>query len=84
MSIKRGNALKEDARAVLTETRFSKNFEGDLLLLLEGPDDIKVINDYFIYINISKNYRLIKANDEVLDEAYQFAGKKMQRICLKN
>ncbi|PEQ86764.1 DUF4435 domain-containing protein [Bacillus cereus] len=79
MSIKRGSALKEDAKAIITETRFTrKDFTHDRLLLLEGPDDIKVINNYYLYKGAAakKTFRLIKANDEEIAGSTTIAGKK--------
>ncbi|MFV0936158.1 hypothetical protein [Bacillus thuringiensis] len=80
MGIKKGTALKEDARAIITETKFSKkNFTDDRLLLVEGPDDIEVINNHYLYKR-SKNkkvFRLIKANSENIEaDSTTTAGKK--------
>ncbi|PED02933.1 hypothetical protein CN423_19165 [Bacillus cereus] len=79
MNIKKGNALTEDARAIITETRFTrKRLEDEKLLLLEGPDDIKVINNYYLYNEptVKKQFKLIKANDEEVKGSTTTAGKQ--------
>lgn len=75
MGIKRGNALKEHASAVITETRFNRaELQDTCLLLLEGPDDIDVISDFYLHDSRAISYRLLKAND--IEEDYKVAGKK--------
>ncbi|HEB2439598.1 hypothetical protein CN335_12550 [Bacillus thuringiensis] len=80
MGIKKGSALKEDARAIITETKFSKkNFTDDRLLLVEGPDDMEVIDNYYLYkrAEYKKSFRLIQANSETIEAAFTTtAGKK--------
>ncbi|QNK57323.1 DUF4435 domain-containing protein [Paenibacillus sp. PAMC21692] len=79
MNIRRGSALKESAKAVVTETIFTKSFFGkDKLLLLEGPDDVEVINSYYLYKGkeVKKTFRLLKANDEEIDGSSKVAGKR--------
>ncbi|KAA0760408.1 hypothetical protein DT250_24910 [Bacillus sp. AR2-1] len=79
MSIKRGSALTEDARAIITETLFTrKRLDDEKLLLLEGPDDIKVINNYYLYneTHEKKRFKLIKANDEEVTGSTTTAGKQ--------
>ncbi|MGM0789888.1 MAG: hypothetical protein ACQEUD_07330 [Bacillota bacterium] len=79
MLIKRGSALKEHAKAVVTETRFTQeSFNEDKILLLEGPDDIEVITNYYLYrgLDVKKDFRLVKANDKDMDETVSVAGKQ--------
>lgn len=79
MIIKRGSALKEDAKAVITETRFTKrNLNNDKLLLVEGPDDIDVIRNYYLYRGreVSRVFRVIKANEEDIEGSSKTAGKQ--------
>ncbi|MBT2663612.1 DUF4435 domain-containing protein [Bacillus sp. ISL-45] len=76
MGIRRGSSLKENVKAVLTETRFTKReLSEDKLLLLEGPDDIEVIRNYYLYKGkeVTRIFRLIKANEDQTDGV---AGKK--------
>jgi hypothetical protein len=79
MSIKRGSALKESAKAIITETKFiKKEITNDKLLLLEGPDDIEVISNYYLYRGreVKKAFRLVKANEEEIEGANTVAGKQ--------
>jgi hypothetical protein len=76
MNIKRGSALKESAKAVITETRFTKkDLSMDKLLLLEGPNDIEVIRNFYLFNDreVTKVFRLINANEENTEEV---AGKR--------
>ncbi|MCS0674639.1 DUF4435 domain-containing protein [Cytobacillus firmus] len=79
MIIRKGNALKEHAKAVITETRFTKkDLIEDRILLLEGPDDIEVITNFYLYKgkDVKKNFRLVKANDRDIDDSSPVAGKQ--------
>ncbi|MHA4218130.1 hypothetical protein [Bacillus cereus] len=79
MSIRRGSALKEHAKAVITESLFAKkDFENDKFLLLEGSDDIDVIKHYYMYkgIEVKRVFRLIKADEEGIEGSNKVAGKQ--------
>ncbi|SLK12258.1 DUF4435 domain-containing protein [Bacillus toyonensis] len=79
MGIKRGSAITEHAKAVLTESRFTKKaLQEEKLLLLEGPDDIEVIRNFYLYKNggTKGKFRLIKANETEFDETNTVAGKR--------
>lgn len=78
MLIKKGSSLEESGKAIITETKFHSGFSNAKLLLLEGPDDIEVINNYYLYTPNpgEKDFRLVKANDEDLEDKTSRAGKK--------
>ncbi|HZG61406.1 MAG TPA: DUF4435 domain-containing protein [Anoxybacillus sp.] len=79
MSIRKGSALKESAKAVITETKFTKkDLATDRLLLLEGPDDVEVIRNFYLYkgSEVKRVFRLIKANEEEIEESNKIAGKQ--------
>ena len=76
MPIKKGSHLLEHADAVYMEDKFSKELMEDFLLLLEGSDDILVIKKIYELKSEPMKFRLLKANDENIEEKTIAAGKK--------
>lgn len=76
MQIKRGSNIFEDANAVYMESSFGAPCEEDFLLLLEGSEDISVINKLYEIQSRELSFRLIKANDDFIEDNKSIAGKR--------
>ncbi|WP_214798372.1 DUF4435 domain-containing protein [Exiguobacterium sp. s50] len=69
------HGIIEDVDAILNETLFDAKRREDNFLVVEGKDDITVLENYFSLHNSNLYIRVISANSEVDDEN-DVAGKR--------